>query len=271
MRKLLILVAILAATPAWGGRGATFDSIMSALASRNADVIASELERAERLVCARCVGPIMELLDDDDYRVREVAAWWFARRPVLAAAITMQSIPLIQGTDAVAAAHAADVVGTFRHPGVLPVLAAALARTDFPGATKVALVRAVGTIGDPAGLPAVVGTFADAAPEARAEAIRAYDNLRGPRTGGELTSLLGDGDVGVRRVATAAIAQFKVADARAALEGLLAADPDPFVRRNAAFALVKLGGSRDALQRAADGDAIMFVRSVAKAGLAGPR
>jgi HEAT repeat protein len=271
MRKLSILVVMLAAAPAWAGRGATYDSILGAIASGNADAIASELERAERLVCAECVLPIMNLLDDDEYRVREVAAWWFARRPVLAAAITMQSIARIQGDDPVAAERAADVVGTFRHPGVLPILASALQRSDFPGATKAALVRAVGTIGDPSGLPAVVGALADAAPEARAEAVRAYDALRGDRTGGELVPLLGDGDVSVRRVASAAIAQFQVAGARAALEGLLAGDPDPIVRRNAAFALVKLGGSRDALQHAADGDAVRFVRSVARAGLAAPR
>ena len=270
MRKLIIVLAMLASASAYAGRGATYQSIMDAIASNNGDAIASELERAERLVCAMCVGPVMELLDHPDYRVREVAAWWFARRPVLSAAVTMQSIARMQGNDPVAAEYAADVVGSMRHTDVLPILASMLKRTDFPAATKVAAVRAIGIISDPAGLPAVVGAFGDSTPETRAEAVRAYDSLRGDRSGNELVPLLGDGDVSVRRVSTSIIAQFKVASARTTLEGLLANDGDPIVRRNAALALMRLGdpASHAALQQAADHDPIAFVRSTARAALA---
>jgi HEAT repeat protein len=271
MRKLFVVLALLASSSAQAGRGATYESIMDAISSDNADVIASELERAERLVCARCVGPILELLDHRDYRVREVAGWWLARRPVLSAAVTMQSIARMQGNDPVAAEYAADVVGSMRHTDVVPILASMLTRPDFPAATKVAAVRAIGLIGDASGLPAVVGTLGDAAPEARAEAVRAYDALRGARTGAELAPLLGDADTAVRRVTTATIARFGVAGARATLEGLLLGDTDPIVRRNAAFALLKLGdpASYSALSRAAAEDPIAFVRSTAKAALAG--
>ncbi len=243
---------------------------MDAIRTNNGDVIAAELERAEFLACSGCVGPVLDLLDHESYQVREVAAWWIARRPVLAAAVTLQSIARIQGSDATAAEHAADVVGTLRNPTVLPVLATALARTDFPAATKVALVRAVGTIGHPDGLPAVVTALADATPETRAEAIRAYDELRGTRTGTEIAPLLADGDVGVRRQAAATVGHYPVESARASLENLLLHDADPLVRRNAAWSLMKLGGaaSRAALQQAADGDPVTYVRSTAKAGLA---
>jgi HEAT repeat protein len=275
MRKLaqtvLVLLVAGAATPAFAGRGATYGSIMDAIASGNGDVIAAELERAEYVVCSACEEPVMELLDSSSFQVREAAAWWVARRPALAAAVTLQSVARIQGGDAKAAEYAADVVGSLRHPGVLPVLGSALKRADFPAATKAAVARAIGTIGDPDGLPAVAGALADSGAATRVEAVRAYAALRGTRTGTELAPLLGDADATVRREAAATIGQFKVAAARPALENLLLHDQDPQVRRNAAFALKKLGdpASRAALQQAASSDPVMYVRSFAQAGLSG--
>src|SRR5262249_26597082 len=150
-RKLILSVLLLlAAGTAFAGRGATYGSVMDAIATNNADVIASELERGEWLTCAACAGPVLELLDSDQYRVREAAAWWLSRRPVLAAAGTMQSIAGTRGNDAKAAEYAAAALGTFRRPNTLPILAAGLQRKDFPASTKVALVRAVGTIASPA-------------------------------------------------------------------------------------------------------------------------
>lgn len=275
MRKLilcaLLVSSVLAAAPAFAGRGSSYGSIMDAISSGNGDVIAAELERAEYLVCGACTGPILELLDHDSYQVREVASWWIARRPVLMAAATMQSIARIQGSDAKQAEYAADVLGAFKHPRALPTLAAGLARNDFPAATKVAMVRAIGIIGDPTGMSAVASALADNAPETRAEAVRAYDSIRGRRAGTELVGLLSDGDAAVRRQAAASVAPFKVAAARVPLENLLAHDADPLVRRNAAFALLKLNdpASRPVLQLAADSDPVMFVRSYAKAALSG--
>src|SRR5215813_11991477 len=91
---------LLAASTAFAGRGASYGSVMDAIATNNADVIASELERGEWLTCAACSGPVLDLLDHSDYRIREAAAWWRARRPVLAAAVTVQSVARIQGADA---------------------------------------------------------------------------------------------------------------------------------------------------------------------------
>jgi len=270
-RKLILSVLLLlAAGTAFAGRGATYGSVMDAIATNNADVIASELERGEWLTCAACAGPVLELLDSDQYRVREAAAWWLSRRPVLAAAATMQSIARIQGNDAKAAEYAADALGTFRRPNTLPILAAGLQRKDFPASTKVALVRAVGTIASPAGMQTVVAALADSTAETRAEAIRSYDAIRGVHSGNELTSLLSDSDVSVRRQAAASIGAYRVAAARAALEALLK-DADPLVRRNAAYALSRIGGaaSRAALQDVIDHDPVNYVRSTAKAALSG--
>jgi hypothetical protein len=269
MRTLTFLAVLGAAAAAHAGRGATYGRMVDAIRTNDADAIIAEVERAERLVCARCVAPMMELLDHDEYRVREVAAWWFARRPMLKNAITLQSLARLSGGDAKAAEHAADVLGTFRHPAVIPALAQALG-AGHPAATKVALVRALGTIADPAGEPAIVAALSDPAPETRAAAATAYHALREARGGEPLVALLRDGDARVRREATAASGNLPTPAARAALEEALASDPDPLVRRNAAWALKQLGdpASRAALQRAADEDPVMYVRSVAKSALA---
>ncbi len=48
MRNLTFgALLLLAASTAFAGRGATFGSVMDAIATNNADVIASELERGE--------------------------------------------------------------------------------------------------------------------------------------------------------------------------------------------------------------------------------
>src|SRR5262249_57712503 len=85
--------ALLVAQDARGGRGGSYATIVAAIRSNNADVIATALEQAEKLVCGSCVGAVLPLLDHDDYRVREVAAWWIARRPFVMAAVVAPSIP----------------------------------------------------------------------------------------------------------------------------------------------------------------------------------
>ena len=268
MRKTIIVLSLLVSSVALAGRGGSYARIVGAIQTNDADTIIAELERAERLVCARCVEPVMELLDHDDYRVREVAAWWFARRPMLKAAITMQSLARVAGSDSEAAAKAADVLGTFRHPAVIPALANLLQREMSPEA-KVAAVRALGTIAHPAGEAAIVGALSDPDAGTRAAATTAYYELRGLRDGAPLLGRLADENPSVRREAAAVIGNLRTPGSRVALEGLLGSDPDALVRRNAAWALGQLNDplARPALQRAADSDPVVYVRSVAKSGL----
>lgn len=276
-RALSILIAAAALLVTTGqahaGRGGSYARIASAIRSGNADAIIAELERAERLVCGACIDLVMPLLDHEDYRVREVAAWWFARRPAQKQEITELGIARLYGDDALLARNAADALGTFRHPGALPALAHAAARQDFPAETRRAAVMAIGTIADPRGEPAVVLAMGDGAPEVRAEAIRSYWALRGSRTGAPVAALLADADAGVRAEAAAVVGHFAFAGARQALEQLVASDPDSFVRRNAAWALGKIGdaASRPVLEAAAKNDPSSLVRSVAQAAIRGLR
>jgi HEAT repeat protein len=275
MRIILSLLAVsiglgLAATPAEAGRGSSYSQIKSAIATGNADVIAFELERAERLVCGACIEPVMALLDSDDARIREVAAWWFARRAAQKEEIHDLAVARLYGDDMIGARNAADWLGTFRHPKALPALEYAATRTDLAAPARAAVIRALGTIAHPAGEATIVSALADGDAKVRREAVHAYWSLRGARDGAPLAARLGDADAAVRAEACSALGQFAYAPARAALETTLAADGDVFVRRNAAYALGRIGdpASKPALLAAQASDPSSLVRGAAKAAIA---
>jgi hypothetical protein len=73
-------ISLAAAGTAVAGRGASPQSVQRAIASGSPDAIKAELERAEHLVCVSCVDMVMPLLDNNNQGIREVAAWWIARR-----------------------------------------------------------------------------------------------------------------------------------------------------------------------------------------------
>jgi len=76
------LSAVGVASTAQAGRGGSPEKIASAIHSGSADAIAAELEQSEYLVCAVCVDYVTPLIDDANPKVRQVAAWWLARRGV---------------------------------------------------------------------------------------------------------------------------------------------------------------------------------------------
>jgi HEAT repeat protein len=266
---LMLVAAVAAPRAAHAGRGSSYGQIMSAIRSGNADAIISELERAERLPCGACIEPVMGLLDSEDYRVREVAAWWFARRPAQKTELVDVATARLYADDPVLARNGADILGTFRMRAALPALAFAAARTDLAPEARVAAIRAIGTIAHPDGFPALVKAMTDGDATVRAEAVRSYRVMRGTPDGAPLTALLADANVDVRREAAAAVGHFKNAGARTALETIVAGDSDELTRRNAAWSLGELGlaASRATLEQAAAQDASSLVRSVAKASM----
>ena len=270
----IIIVALVAMTSlAHAGRGSSTSQILSAIRSNNADAIISELERAERLICGACIEPVLALLDHDDYRVREVAAWWVARRPALKAEVHDLSIARLYGEDGTLARNAADALGTFRHPDAIPALSYAAARADLPAEAREAAVRALGTIGHRDAEAAIVSAMGDDAAIVRAAAATAYGELRGLRSGDPLVALVADADTTVRRVAISMIGRHQTVSARAALETALASDADALVRRNAAWALGRIGdtASRAALEAAVANDTSSIVRSIAEAAISSLR
>src|SRR5262245_51154268 len=100
--------------PAAAGRGGSASRSQNAVQTGSVDAIVAELERAERLICDACTPVVLELLDSDRYELREAAAWWFARRPVLKGQLTERSLADLAGDDSRLARNAADLLGTFR-------------------------------------------------------------------------------------------------------------------------------------------------------------
>lgn len=253
---------------ATAGRGGSAARIQNAINTRSSDAIIAELERAERLICDACIAPVMELLDDDRYEVREAAAWWFARRPVMKRQLAERSVADLAGDDSRLARNAADILGTFRHPDAIEALAAASARTELSAEARAHAVRALGRIGHADANGALAAAMGDADATVRYEALAAWLDIRRQDGAAPVVALIDDADARVRAKAAAVAGELREASARVALEAQLASDPDPSVRRNAAWALGRIGdrASRDALE-AARSDASSLVRTTARAAI----
>jgi HEAT repeat protein len=264
---LTSVVLALGAATAHAGRGGNFAAIRNAANTNSTDAIIAELERSERLICDACIGPVMELLDHDRYEVREAAAWWFARRPVMKAQLTQLSFDDLEGSDSRRARNAADILGTFRQVRSIPALTAAVTRTDLSAEARVAIVRALGTIGHQDANPAIEVAMGDGEAVVRYQALDAWRWVRRQTGAPAAVALLDDGDARVRERAAALVGAYREASA---VSGLIAAlgDDEAFVRRNAAWALGQIGdpSAREALEAAAD-DPSPLVRLTARVAI----
>lgn len=264
--------------PARAGRGGSPQAIASAISSGSAEAIKSELERAEYLVCAACVPYVLPLIDSEDASIREVAAWWLARRgtsrQVFSDMLTRLSQP-----DAVKARNAADVLGQFARPQAIPALGAALSNPLFDAPSRAAMARALGAIRRPEAAAPLQAAFGDAAPLVRAAALSAIRKVEGVQAGGQQGAnvgsmaipLLADSDDGVRIEAIFTVAELRTAASAPALVSLLQTDASAGVRKRAAWALGEIHAPASvagaALSEAARADASPLVRSLAAAAL----
>jgi HEAT repeat protein len=261
-------LGLFAATPAMAGKGGSAGLIRSAIQSGSVDAIIAELERAESLICEECVGPVTNLLEDNRYEVREVAAWWFARRPALKNMLAEQFTEELASGGTIKARNAADFLGSTKTYKALPTLRAAISRDVGPEA-KVAMVRAVKSMAHKDGSPVLVTAMSDGSPQVRAAAVNAWRDIRGQKSAAVVVGLLADSDATVRAEAATVVGAMGEASARTQLEAMVVGDTDAMARRNAAWALGKLGSaaSRDALTTAS-ADKSGLVRMVARASLA---
>ncbi len=258
-------VLLAAATPALAGTGSSLGRVQSAVQSGGALTIAAELEQAEMLPCPGCLELVLPLLADERYEVREVAAWWFARRAAEKKALTAQSLATLSSGGTIEVRNAADMLGSFRHPPAIAGLAAAYARSGLGAEARVAIVRALGTIGMVDGNPTLTVAMSDADPSVRLAALTAWLAIRRQADAEPAVALIADADVLVRRKAAAVVGAFRDATGRTALEAQVIGDSDPVVRRNAAWALGRIGdlASTDALVQA-ESDPSPLVRLTAR-------
>lgn len=255
---------------AYAGRGGSPQAIQQAISANSVDAIQAELERAEFLVCAACVDLVTPLVDHPDARVRQVAAWWLARRAVSRQVQTAMITRLSQ-PDSTAALNAADVLGELHTVSSIAPLGAALSNPIFSGAARAEMAKALGTIGRPAGTPFLTAALSDGEPQVRAASVVALRTIRGNRDGSVAVALVGDSDAGVRAEAVTTLGMFKYAAAASALTTALASDPSVDVRKKAAWALGEIGAPSSVaggtLQTAAASDPSPLVRSLSRAAL----
>jgi HEAT repeat protein len=265
----VVLTLCVSAVPAVAGRGGSAAAIKSAVRSGSTDAILAEVERTEHLICADCVPLMINLTEDSRLEVREVAAWWFAKRPGAKAIMVSQMKDDLAGADSFHVRNAADFIGRVREYTALPELRLAIARSGLSTDAKLAIVRAVGYMAHINGNGILTTAMADSDPAVRAAAIVAWRDILGQVSVTPVVSMLGDSDANVRAHAATLIGAYGEATARTTLETLVVSDPDSFVRRNAAWALGKIGSiqSTQALVTATR-DASGIVSGYAKAALA---
>ncbi len=274
-KKLAVVVTsfglvLAAGRGAYAGTGGSPQAIQQAISANSVDAIKAELERAEFLVCAACVDLVTPLVDHPDARVRQVAAWWLARRAV-ARQVQTAMITRLSQPDSTAALNAADILGELHTVSSIAPLGAALSNPIFSGAARAEMAKALGTIGRPAGTPFLTSALSDADAQVRSASVVALRTIRGNRDGSVALPLVSDADEGVRAEAVTTLGMFKYAGAASVLAGALANDPSATVRKKAAWALGEIGAPSSVaggtLQTAANSDPSPLVRSLSRAAL----
>jgi HEAT repeat protein len=262
-------LGVFAPSSAFAGKGGSAALISAAVQSGSQDAIIAEVERTEGLMCPECVQTVTNLTEDSRFPVREVAAWWFAKRPQLKELMAQQMMDDLKYGDALHVRNAADFLGAVVEYTSLPALRVAITRGDLSTDAKLAIVRAVGYMAHISGNGILQTAMADRDAAVRAAAVVAWRDVLGQMSVTPVEPLLADGDATVRAQAATVLGAYGDGNVRATLEQLVVSDKDPVVRRNAAWALGKIGSiaSRPALL-AASSDSSGRVSGVAKAALA---
>jgi HEAT repeat protein len=280
MRKILVgafaVGTLVLGGAAQAGRGGSYGNIKSAINSGSEDAIVGEIERAERLVCLSCVDIVRPLVDHPSAKVRDVAAWWLGKRGVREEIIADMTARLTVGQDPIAARNAADVFAGLRDVAGIQPLSAYLAKPlDEESAQRAA--RALGEIGHPKGLAGLRVGMQSPMAGVRVASIQAVRNLRAvegqraPITVDVVVPLLADPDPTVRREAAYTLGWLRDKSAIATLAPMATGDASPVVRKAAAWALGRIGVAGDATGTAALtaalNDADPLVRSIARGAL----
>jgi len=266
----VIFLALLPLAPqAHAGKGGSAEAIEAAVASTSVDAIIAEVERTESLICEECLQTMTNLTEDPRQPVREVAAWWFARRVAYKDMLAVQFVDDLMHGDTTKVRNASDFLGRTRTLNALPQLRVAISRGGLAPDARLAVVRAAGFIAHPNGNDILATAMADSDAGVRAAAAAAWRDMRGQTSAQPVVALLHDSDARVRAQAAGTVGGLGEQAGRAGLEALVVSDPEPTVRRNAAWALGQLGNaaSRTALQQATN-DKSGLVSGVARASLA---
>jgi HEAT repeat protein len=268
-KSIIIGVAFVAlGGVAQAGRGGSLGKIEAAIASGSVDAIIAEVERAEHLSCPRCFSTMSGLLSHSRYEVRQVAGWWFAKRPSSKSVYITQMTTELDSSDSTDVRNAADFLGTVKAYQALPALQTTLARNGLSAEARLHIVRAAGRMAARSGNTILAAGMADEDPNVRFEAVKWWSDVLRQNEVAPVRGVLGDSVAMIRAEAATTLGQLRDAGARGTLEQMVVSDPDAAVRRNAAWALGRIGdaASRSALETAAN-EASPLVRLTAQAAI----
>jgi HEAT repeat protein len=252
----------------FAGRDGSFAKIQAAVQSGSQGAIIAEVERAEHLMCDQCVSMLTSLTNDPRYPVREVAAWWFAKRPALNELMTTQMLEDLATGESTNVRNAADYLGAVVSFSSLPALQQAYNNPALSLDAKLSIINAVARMAHVSGNPILISATQDQYADVRAAAVDAWRNVRNQVAPSALTGLLADPDAHVRAETAALMGGFAMQTATSTLEQLVVKDPDSVVRRNAAWALGKIGSQSSVKAlTAATSDSSGLVRGVAATSL----
>jgi HEAT repeats len=202
------------------------------------------LEYGERVECHACV-PILEerLLTDGNPEVREIAAWWLARRPFGFAAVYHDIRTVLESDgDETRRARAAEALGNFAEPAGVAHLGRALT-TDTSSAVRVAAIHGIAEINSPEGLTFISTALGDSDAAVQAAALQMITRVNFFDDYDAIIPLLAHADGTMRRRAATVIGSLRVEAAVTALAAVLRGDTDSGARREAAWALGRIGGA----------------------------
>ena len=227
-----------------GTEAPSSERMVNAIRSAAPTALTAMLEYGERVECMECI-PLLErkLLNADDGRVREIAAWWLRRRPFGYGRIaTRMRTVLTEDADPERRSRAAEALGEFLDVGGLPALSRA-AIEDGTSEVRLSAVRALGRLNARAGQTVLVSAFEDEDALVRRAALDQVLRLNFWQDDEALVARLADEDASVRQRAAQLAGELDVEIAVASLIERLGSDDAPAVRKAAAWALGRIGGA----------------------------
>jgi hypothetical protein len=231
-----------------GTQAPTSQAMLSTIENGSPMALTAVLEYGERVECLACIPKLeSKLLSSGDADVREIAAWWLRRRPFGYARIAVKMRnTVIDSSNAVHRARAAEALGEFLDAGGVPALTQAAAEDAEPE-VRLAAVRALGRLNARAGHAALVTAFDDDDAKIRRAALDQVLRVSFFQEHEAVIGTLGDDSPDVRIRAAQIVGQKQIQAGREGLEEMLANDDSVPARQAAAWALGRIGDARDAL------------------------
>lgn len=221
----------------------SIDAMVSVIDNGSTERLKATLEYGERVLCEACVPLLSEkLLESNDARVREMAAWWLRRQPFAAPMVLAKLRTTVRRSQSEELrARAAEALGEMMDPHALPDLVDA-ALEDKAASVRASAVRALARLNSEDAAATFADVLSDRSSEVRLAALDVLIRVGSFREYDTLLPLLGDSDANVRARAARLLGEHRVREAVTALSAMLRGDDSAAARRAAAWSLGRIGG-----------------------------